>query len=114
MDYPDPSNFLDILFHSKNAQDTNAQNRAFYQNPQVDQLLDDAHKIADEAKRIDVYKRASDIIAHDAPWAFAFSNTVMEIWQPYVRDYRPHPVWKFDYRNSWLDLPRKRIGGGTK
>ncbi len=33
----------------------------------------------------------------------------MERWQPYVRGYRPHPVWSEDYRNVWLDLPRRRF-----
>ena len=32
----------------------------------------------------------------------------LEAWQPYVKNYRPHPIWSQDYRDVWLDLPRRR------
>ena len=48
------------------------------------------------------------MVVDDAPWAFVFSNTVTDVWQPYVRGYRVHPVWRPFYRDVWLDLPRRR------
>ena len=32
-----------------------------------------------------------------------------ELHQAYVHGYVPHPVWSQDYRNVWLDLPRRRL-----
>jgi len=26
-----------------------------------------------------------------------------------VKGFRPHPVWLNEYRNIWLDLPKKRV-----
>jgi hypothetical protein len=26
-----------------------------------------------------------------------------------VKGFRPHPVWLNEYRNVWLDLPRRRV-----
>ncbi|MEM7607816.1 MAG: hypothetical protein AAF411_20885, partial [Myxococcota bacterium] len=57
-----------------------------------------------------VYRQASRILIDDAPWGFVFSDTLLEVWQPYVRGYRPHPVWPQNYRDAWLDLPRRRAG----
>lgn len=108
MDFPDPSNFLDILFHSDAISDSHSTNRAFYSNPELDRLLDAARIEQDRARRLEMYREASRIIVDDAPWAFVNSNLQMEMWQPYVRNYRPHPVWSNFYRDIWLDLPRER------
>ena len=36
-----------------------------------------------------------------------------ELWQPYVMNYHPHPVWTQNYRDVWLDLPRRRVADST-
>jgi ABC-type transport system substrate-binding protein len=107
MDFPDPSNFLDVLFHSRSIADRNSSNRAFYSNPELDGLLDRARVEADRDRRREMYRQASRILVDDAPWAFVFSDVSMEMWQPYVRGYTPHPVWSNFYRDIWLDLPRR-------
>ncbi len=112
MDFPDPSNFLDILFHSGSIRDTDSTNRSFYSNPELDRILDTARVEQDREARIAMYREASRIIASDAPWAFVCSNLQMEVWQPYVRNYRPHAVWSNFYRDIWLDLPRERWDAG--
>lgn len=112
MDYPDASNFLDILFHSRSRRDSDSMNKAFYSNPEVDRLLDEARVERDRERRLALYREASEIIVEDAPWAFVFSDKAMEYWQPYVRNYRPHPVWDNFYRDVWLDLPRQRLARG--
>lgn len=109
MDYPDPSSFLDILFHSRARHDRDSENKSFYSNPEVDRLLDEARSDRDREHRLGLYREASRLIVDDAPWGFVFSNLVMEAWQPYVRNYRPHSVWNNFYRDVWLDLPRRRV-----
>lgn len=109
MDYPDASSFLDVLFHSRSIRETNSQNKAFYSNPELDRLLDEARVERDRDRRIALYRQASRILVDDAPWAFVWSDKKFELWQPYVRNYRPHPVWTNFYRDVWLDLPRERI-----
>lgn len=106
-DFPDPSDFLDILFHSRQIHRTNSENRSFYRNPELDALLDRARTEQDPKVRRELYEKANDIVARDAPWAFTYYPLDFEAWQPYVKGYRPHPVWPQDYRGVWLDLPRK-------
>lgn len=109
MDFPDPSNFLDILFHSRAIHDHDSENKAFYRNAELDALLDRARVERDRTRRAEMYRRASRILVDDAPWAFIWNDTKLEAWQPYVHDYSPHPVWDEFYRDIWLDLPRRRI-----
>lgn len=108
MDYPDAVNFLDALFHSRSIHPQDSTNRAFYSNPELDRILDQIHLERDRDRRMALYHQASRILVDDAPWAFVWSDLVMEMWQPYVRNYHPHPVWDNFYRDVWLDLPRER------
>lgn len=107
MDFPDPSNFLDILFHSHSIHDTNSENRSFYRNAELDAILDRARAETNRVARIALYREANEIVARDVPWAFTSNPVSMEVWQPYVRGYRPHPIWTWDYREAWLDLPKR-------
>ncbi|HJL20300.1 MAG TPA: ABC transporter substrate-binding protein [Sandaracinaceae bacterium LLY-WYZ-13_1] len=110
MDFPDPANFLDILFHTRSIHEEDSENKAFYSNPELDEILDRARVQPDHERRMAMYREASEILVDDAPWAFVFSDLAMEMWQPYVRNYRPHSVWDNFYRDVWLDLPRRRAG----
>jgi ABC-type transport system substrate-binding protein len=61
-DYPDPENFLDILFHSESG-----FNVAGYDNPEADKLLEQARTEADPARRLALYHQAETmILAEDA------------------------------------------------
>lgn len=109
MDFPDPATFMDPLFHSRAATATDAQNKSFYRNPELDALLDRARSEIDRERRVAAYREANRIVTRDAPWAFVSSSIRLEAWQPYVRGYRIHLVWSECFRDVWLDLPRKRV-----
>lgn len=108
-DFPDPSNFMDILFHSRSIHPENSENRSFYRNPELDAILDLARAETDRDERLALYAEANAILAADAPWAFLYYPVDMFAWQPYVKNFRPHPVWLNEYRHIWLDLPRQRV-----
>ncbi len=108
LDFPDPSNFL-FLFDQASIHPEHSENRVFYRNPEVDRLLAEGKSERDRERRLGLYREANEIIARDAPWAFLYYATTMELWQPYVRNYDSHPVWSEDYREVWLDLPRQRV-----
>jgi oligopeptide transport system substrate-binding protein len=81
-DYPDPQNFLDILFHS-NA-DYNAGN---YSNPEVDNLLDTAATEMDEAKRLGLYQKAEQILIDEAACLPLWFSSNYVLIKPYVKNY---------------------------
>lgn len=107
MDFPDPSNFLGLL-HSSVRAPRESLNKAFYNNPELDALLDAAIVERDQARRVELYRRANDIVARDAPWAFFANQQSPQAYQPYVKGYRPHPSYWLPVNEVWLDLPRKR------
>ncbi len=103
-DYPDPLSLLDPLFHSRNIADESSTNFSFFKNPELDGLLDAGRGEADRDKRAALYRRAEHILYDEAPWIWGYHQLMTEVVQPYVRDYRPHPVWSRDYTSAWLDL----------
>lgn len=93
-DYPDPQNFLEVLFHSDSA-----QNHGNYNNPEVDALLDQARGTQDVAERLALYQQVEQMILDDAAWiplTFGVDNWLVK---PYVHGFKVPPIKipKFQY-----------------
>ena len=83
-DYPDPENFLDVLFHTDSE-----TNHGGYSNKEVDALLEDARIEQDLVKRVDMYHRAEEKIVNDAAWVpLWYTGERNLLLQSRVRDYR--------------------------
>jgi ABC-type transport system substrate-binding protein len=106
-DYPDPSNFLDILLNGERITETNCNNRAFYNNPEVNQLLNQAAGMTDVAQRLKLYQQAEQRVVDDAPWIFVYYPERMVLVQPWVRNYKLHPVWWGRAHPSWFGQPEE-------
>lgn len=65
----DADGALRALFYSKNIPPVNA-NTAYYNNPQIDQLLDQGLAQTDPSKLTSIYADAQKTIWDDAPWLF--------------------------------------------
>ncbi len=80
-DYPDPENFLDILFHSRSE-----LNRMTYANPELDRMLQEARTEQDTSRRMELYRQAEEIIIADAPWVPLWHSVDYVLTKPYVRN----------------------------
>ena len=97
-DYPDPENFLDILFHSESN-----NNHTHYSNPDVDALLMKARVEADTAARYALYNQAEQMILDDAPWVpLWFGGESRLLIKPNVHDYLLAPLIIPRYRYVYL------------
>ncbi|MEE8347829.1 MAG: peptide ABC transporter substrate-binding protein [Dehalococcoidia bacterium] len=81
-DYVDPQNFLDIKLHS-----ASANNETGYANAEVDALLEQARTEQDNAKRLQLYQQAEEIIVQDAPWIPLYHSKSNALIKPYIQDY---------------------------
>lgn len=110
MDYADPSDFFEPTFSSAGIAPEESQNWAFYSTPELDALLARAHGEIDQEKRLAMYREADRIVCDDAPWAFAYNTMRIELVQPWLRGYKPHPVWNRVFRNAWIDPAAREVG----
>jgi peptide/nickel transport system substrate-binding protein/oligopeptide transport system substrate-binding protein len=79
-DFPDPDNFLGILFHSKSK-----NNYTAYHNPEVDRLLDKAKKERDYLKRMGMYRKIEEVVLDDAPIVPMINHLFQMAYQPNVK-----------------------------
>jgi oligopeptide transport system substrate-binding protein len=86
-DYPHPQDFVDILFRSGSA-----YNYGNYSNTEVDSLINQANKSADQSQSFTLYQQAEQKIVNDAaciPMSFEESYTLIK---PYVKGYIINPL----------------------
>ncbi|MCL4460002.1 MAG: peptide ABC transporter substrate-binding protein [Chloroflexi bacterium] len=79
-DYPDPQDFLDILFRSDSG-----SNHSDYSNSKVDDILKRAGAEPDNEKRTRLYQEAEKIIINDAPWVPIAHDVSYILVKPWVK-----------------------------
>ena len=102
-DYPDPSNFLDVLLNGERIVEVNCNNAAFYSNPEVNALLAEAAAETDAARRLGIYGQVEQMVVDDAPWVCLYHPVRYNLRQPWLRGHAMHPVWPQRLDTLWLD-----------
>lgn len=89
------------LYHS--SQQGGAGNRTFYNNPEVDELLDAGRVELDREKRLDIYQKAQNIIVEEAPNLFLyFENKNVGI-KKNVKGFKLHPAGHHTLYNVYFE-----------
>jgi ABC-type transport system substrate-binding protein len=98
-DYPDPENFLDVLFYSGSE-----NNHGNYSEPKVDALLEQARVETDQTTRFELYNRIEQMILDDAPWVPLWnSGERYALIKPEVKEYHLTPMTIPKYRYVYLE-----------
>jgi oligopeptide transport system substrate-binding protein len=97
-DYPDPHNFLDILFYTGSE-----VNISEYSNPSLDALLDQAAIEQDEADRLAMYQQAEQLVIDDAPCLPLWHGANYILAEPYVKGYELSPLGIPDLSKVYID-----------
>jgi oligopeptide transport system substrate-binding protein len=86
-DYPDPQDFLDVLFRTGSF-----YNSGKYSNPQVDSMLSQAAVEQDETARLKMYQDIEQVIVQDAAVLPLFFGRDYIVVKPYVKGYVISPL----------------------
>lgn len=86
-DYPDPQNFLDVLYHSDSA-----QNLGGFSDPQIDALLESARGESDVQERLTMYQEAERLIVEQAPVIFTSHGLSAVLINPELQGYVLTPI----------------------
>lgn len=90
-DYPDPQNWLSVYFRS-----TGFVQDIGYANSDFDALVDQADVELDQARRMELYQQAQDLLVDDTPVAFMWNNVNTFLVKPWVKGITTTPqdsVW---------------------
>src|SRR5581483_10206913 len=89
-DYPDPENFLSVLFHSRNV--GAAGNTSRYRNPELDRLLDRADGMAAGAARMKLYQEAEQRLLDEGAWITLYHYASRALIRPGVKGLERSPL----------------------
>ncbi|MDA8443259.1 MAG: ABC transporter substrate-binding protein [Peptococcaceae bacterium] len=100
-DYPDPDDFLNVLFNSNQIP---SNNNVQYSNPTIDKQLNTLGTMTDLQKAIPGYQAVEKQIMEDAAVVPIYHDKVSYMVQPWVHNSELHPVYPFFYYlTMWID-----------
>lgn len=86
-DYPDPQNFLDILYHTGSPQNTGG-----FSNPEIDAMLEAARVERDVAARLALYAEIEQRIVEQAPEVFVAHGLTAVLVSPDLIGFQLTPI----------------------
>jgi oligopeptide transport system substrate-binding protein len=113
-DYPDPENFLFLLYGANGKVKYGGENAANYQNAEFDKLFNQMKNLPNTKKRLQIIDNMLAIVRHDAPWIWGVyeeSLTLNQQWdipaklnalaQNILKYQRIDPLLRYRLRNAW-------------
>lgn len=93
-DYPDPENFLFLLYGPNAAVKTNGAgiNSSNYQNPKFDALFDEIKTMKNGPERKQKIEKMLEIVREDAPWVWGIHPTSMVLSHQWYKNVLPHAM----------------------
>lgn len=89
-DYPDPENFLFLLYGPNAKAIHNGENSANYQNTEFDKLFEQMRVMPDDAKRQKIIDEMVSIVRHDAPWVWGFHPKELTLFHAWNKNIKPN------------------------
>ena len=97
-DYPDGENFYQLLYGAN----VGRANYARFHLPLYDRLFEQSQTLPDSPERRAIYRQLNRLIEAYAPWIVRTHPLEATLLQPWVRNYRRHPVENTTWR--YLDI----------
>ncbi len=91
-DYPDPENFLFLLYGPNAKATRNGENAANYSNPAFDRLFDQMRNMENGAERQAVIDKMVDIFRQDVPWASGFHPKSFGLYHAWFGNVKPNNI----------------------
>jgi ABC-type transport system substrate-binding protein len=89
-DYPDPENFLFLLYGPHKKVGTGGENAANYDNPEFNRLFERMKDMDNGPERQQVINTMLEIVRRDAPWIFAFYQKSFGLTHGWVKNVKPN------------------------
>lgn len=89
-DYPDPENFLFLLYGPNSKAKKSGENAANYSNPQFDKLFDKMKNMPNGKRRQKVINKMVDIAREDSPWIFGLNPKSFGLYHHWYQNAKPN------------------------
>ena len=108
-DYPDPENFLFLLYGPNGKVEHQGENAANYSNPEFDRLFNEMRFMDDGPERQAAIDRMVEIARIDAPWIWGFNPKAFSLHHQWMYNANPNQMANntLKYRRIDPDLRRQ-------
>lgn len=89
-DYPDPENFLFLLYGPNGKVEHAGENAVNYDNPEFNALFDQMKNMENSPERQEIIDRMVDILRHDAPWIWGFYPKAFSLYHDWYGNVKPN------------------------
>ncbi len=104
-DYPDPENFLFLLYGANSKVAYGGENAANYNNPQYDKLFDLMKNKKNDASRQQLIDQMIELLRHDAPWAWGVYSESLVLSQQWVAPIKKNTIYLNTLKYMAIDVP---------
>ena len=102
-DYPDPENFLFLLYGPQSKVNNNGENAANYNNDEYNQLFEDMKNMEDGFKRQQIIARMVEILRNDAPWLWGYHPKDYGLYHSWFLNVKPNRISNNNFKYYKID-----------
>ena len=106
-DYPDPENFMFLLYGPQGRIKHQGENAANYENPEFDALFREMKDMPNSAERQRIIDRMVEIVRRDAPWIWGIHPKQYSLVHSWLFNDKPNNMARNNIKYLRLD-PQKR------
>ena len=88
-DYPDPENFLFLLYSPNGSVIGGGENTSNYNNPHYDDLFQKMRGLKDGPERLKIIKEMVGILQKDSPWIWGFYPKTFALYHEWMQGVKP-------------------------
>lgn len=89
-DYPDPENFLFLLYGPNGRAEFGGENTANYKNKDFDKLFEKMRTMSNTPERLAIIKQMVNIARKDAPWIWGFHPKQFSLYHKWNHNVKPN------------------------
>lgn len=106
-DYPDPENFLFLLYGPNSKTVSGSENSANYANPEFDKLLGQMRAMENTPERLAIIRRMNRILHEDLPWIAARHSVAYSLVHDWLKNAYPNAVSFGTLKYMRLDVAQR-------
>lgn len=91
-DYPDPENFLFLLYGPNSQTKSDGENVANYDSAEYNQLFEQIRSMENGPERLAIIRRMKHILQRDAPWVFKTHPISFGLYHEWIRNVKPREI----------------------
>jgi ABC-type transport system substrate-binding protein len=108
-DYPDPENFLFLLYGPNSKVEFNGENASNYASAEFDGLFEQMKNMPNGPRRQAIVDGMMDIVRRDAPWAWGFHPKNFTLYHGWYHNVKPNLMANNTLKYARLEPPRRAM-----